>query len=523
VHVRVFTTALLVAVLGAGVSYGISHISIGQLSLTGSFPDVPLNHPNAAAIDYLAKKNIISGYPDGTFQPERTINLAEFTKIVTGSLYGSLDIENCLNTISPTQLYTPQLLFPDVAFHQWFSKYTCIAKQQGLVSGYPDGTFRPAFTINFVEAAKILTVGFGVTTPRIGIVEPWYRSYTEDLASQKAIPLSIQRFDQPLTRGEMAEMIYRLDTQTTDLPSRTYDDLDQQIPPQGPTESSSSDLPFPTSVPSTASQQSTASSTPSGPAQTFDPLSGVEYSQRLVRPSGTGSTGQQFTADVITADLDKGIRVLTDSAHTSACTTNCPAIPLQSYVTRNNGIAAMNGTAFCPPDFTHCANQINTFNYFLFNYSQKIFLNADKRDYTNAGSLFVFRPYRVEFFEDVNLFTLDTNITGAIASWPTLLVNGQIVLPIMDPTAEGAYNAPEFALKTRTAVGNRGNTLYFVLIPNSNLPDFAKVLQGMNIENAIALDEDQSAALYANGQLRGVSQNTTKPNRDLPNAIILAP
>lgn len=45
--------------------------------------------------------------------------------------------------------------FPDVK-EEWFAPYVCYAKEAGLVNGYPDGTFKPGNNVNRVEAIKIL-------------------------------------------------------------------------------------------------------------------------------------------------------------------------------------------------------------------------------------------------------------------------------------------------------------------------------------------------------------------------------
>jgi uncharacterized protein YkwD len=46
--------------------------------------------------------------------------------------------------------------FPDVDADEWYATYVCTAKSLGWVQGYPDGTFQPARTINRVEAVKII-------------------------------------------------------------------------------------------------------------------------------------------------------------------------------------------------------------------------------------------------------------------------------------------------------------------------------------------------------------------------------
>lgn len=45
--------------------------------------------------------------------------------------------------------------FPDVK-DEWFARYVCFAKQKGWVEGYPDGNFAPGVNVNKVEAIKML-------------------------------------------------------------------------------------------------------------------------------------------------------------------------------------------------------------------------------------------------------------------------------------------------------------------------------------------------------------------------------
>lgn len=191
-----------------------------------SFSDVLPNHPNADAIAYVKAEGIVEGYADGTYRPDQTINRAEFTKIITVALFGQAMIDQC-GSFYP---------FSDVPRDAWYVKNICRARDGWLLTGYPDNTFRPAQNINFVEAAKILANGYaliqrqehcgGKLCPDVDTVEhPWFEQYVRALADTQAIPTSITSFDHSLTRGEMAEMIYRLRTETMDKPSRTYEDL----------------------------------------------------------------------------------------------------------------------------------------------------------------------------------------------------------------------------------------------------------------------------------------------------------
>jgi len=177
--------------------------------------NVRLAYSPASAIQYLLDHGIASGYPDGSFKPERTINRAEFTKIVVGAVYDAAKINECpaLSSVSP---------FPDVSADDWFLPYTCTARRFGIMDGYPDGTFGPAREINTAEAAKIVAGAFGISTTtetqegaawpanRSPEGEGWYQPYMDALNALEALPASAQDPTHLLTRGEMAEVIYKI-------------------------------------------------------------------------------------------------------------------------------------------------------------------------------------------------------------------------------------------------------------------------------------------------------------------------
>ncbi|MBI4231752.1 S-layer homology domain-containing protein [Candidatus Peregrinibacteria bacterium] len=51
--------------------------------------------------------------------------------------------------------------FPDVK-EDWYAKYVCYAKSEGWISGYSDGFFKPANKVNKAEAIKIAVNAFGI-------------------------------------------------------------------------------------------------------------------------------------------------------------------------------------------------------------------------------------------------------------------------------------------------------------------------------------------------------------------------
>ena len=160
------------------------------------FSDVNQDTKYYQAIEFLKNNDVVGGYPDGTFKPEQTLNRAELLKIlIEATVEDEIDESKYKNC------------FPDVK-EEWFAKYVCYGKEEGIVNGYPDGTFKPANEINFVEAAKIIVNSFGFEVGEDK--EIWYKPYAEELTENKRVPRTIDNFSKNITRDEMAEMMWRI-------------------------------------------------------------------------------------------------------------------------------------------------------------------------------------------------------------------------------------------------------------------------------------------------------------------------
>lgn len=115
-------------------------------STTGSpvFPDAK-NRWSEAFVASTSAAGIIKGYPDGTFGPDRPVTRAELVTMVVRTL-----------NLSPEG--TPP--FRDSLAH-WAERYIAAAAKAGIIAGYPDGTFRPNAPVTRAEAAKIVGLAFG--------------------------------------------------------------------------------------------------------------------------------------------------------------------------------------------------------------------------------------------------------------------------------------------------------------------------------------------------------------------------
>ncbi|MBN1494511.1 S-layer homology domain-containing protein [Candidatus Peregrinibacteria bacterium] len=154
-----------------------------------------VGHKYEDAIRFIYEQGIVSGYADGSYQPDKTINRAEITKIIVEAAYGD-----------EFNLYSYTDCFDDVVTTDWFEKYVCYAKVKGIVTGYDSVTFKPTKAVNFVEALKIVMVGYGEEYQQS---DPWYKKMVELASENNIIPLDVKGFDQVFTRGQMAELITR--------------------------------------------------------------------------------------------------------------------------------------------------------------------------------------------------------------------------------------------------------------------------------------------------------------------------
>lgn len=158
------------------------------------------------ALDFVTYWGMFGGYSDGTFRPEDEVNRAELIKIIVEASFSDEEIDSC---VEDNVGNSANVFFPDVEISKWYAKYVCVAKLNNIVGGYPDGTFKPTEKVSFVEAAKILSLGFGYELESDVM---WYIPYVMKLDSMLAIPSTVERFNSELTRIEVAELIYNLKT-----------------------------------------------------------------------------------------------------------------------------------------------------------------------------------------------------------------------------------------------------------------------------------------------------------------------
>ncbi len=105
-------------------------------------------------VQHLTGKGAISGYADGTFRPSNMVTRAQFAKMLVVGMGWAWPAP-----ATPT--------FRDVPAGDWAFPYIETAVQHGALSGYSDGTFRPTTAITRAQLAKLIVIsrGWALHTP----------------------------------------------------------------------------------------------------------------------------------------------------------------------------------------------------------------------------------------------------------------------------------------------------------------------------------------------------------------------
>lgn len=234
----------LLTILALTFSVFVSPVSAEQ----EAFSDVPPNNPYYDAVEFLKNREIISGYADGTFKPDGTINRAEAMKIILLGHYKWKDevfVDDSTSEETTGEVVNLTPIFNDVT-DEWYAPYINGAYKKGITDGYEDGSFKPANNINKAESLKIILLAF---TENETFIDPsknpfpdvpfssWYGKYTKYAKDKMLIdPDKLGYFNggADITRGEFADIIYRMmyisenDLNQYD-PSITWDLFDRSV------------------------------------------------------------------------------------------------------------------------------------------------------------------------------------------------------------------------------------------------------------------------------------------------------
>ena len=158
---------------------------------------------NTEAVDACSALNIIGGYEDGSYHPERNIKRSEITKMICVALNGGKEPNVSTNT-TPT--------FSDVrgTSAAWAEGYieSCVA--QGIISGVGGGRFSPNGNVTGTQLAKMLLVSLGYNANTEEFVGNAWATNVNVRASQKGLYEGLESMDTSaaITRDNAAQMVW---------------------------------------------------------------------------------------------------------------------------------------------------------------------------------------------------------------------------------------------------------------------------------------------------------------------------
>ena len=106
----------------------------------------------AEAVDVLSEAKVIDGYADGAFNPSNTLTRGAAAKIICNLILGPTAASALVADAAP---------YSDVAANHPFAGYIAYCQKTGIISGYADGTFKPANSLTGYAFMKMLLGALG--------------------------------------------------------------------------------------------------------------------------------------------------------------------------------------------------------------------------------------------------------------------------------------------------------------------------------------------------------------------------
>lgn len=160
-------------------------ISANAQSGTANFPDIQ-DHWAQPFIAPLAEANILTGYLDGTYRPDRPVARDEFAAV----------LREAFNRNEERQLATGSV-YQDVPADYWAAPAIEEAYEAGFMTGYPGGFFRPQQSVSRVEVLVALSQNLNLnqSTP---VVRQTSRQANRANKTRFMMPIAMTTLMQPL-------------------------------------------------------------------------------------------------------------------------------------------------------------------------------------------------------------------------------------------------------------------------------------------------------------------------------------
>ncbi|HUW14118.1 MAG TPA: S-layer homology domain-containing protein, partial [Anaerolineae bacterium] len=120
-----------------------------------TFLDVDGDHWAYRYVEYVHTRDVVLGYPDGSYQPEELVNRGQMAVYVARALAGG---DAGLEQYTPPETPT----FPDVEPGSWNFCHVEYLEDAGVVAGYPDLCYHPEHICSRAQMAVYIARAFGL-------------------------------------------------------------------------------------------------------------------------------------------------------------------------------------------------------------------------------------------------------------------------------------------------------------------------------------------------------------------------
>ena len=117
----------------------------------------------AEAVDVMSAVKVIDGYADGSFNPTATLTRGAAAKIICNLILGPTTASALVADAAP---------YKDVPTNHTFAGYIAYCQKEGIISGYADGTFKPANSLTGYAFMKMLLGALGYKAEQEGYTGP---------------------------------------------------------------------------------------------------------------------------------------------------------------------------------------------------------------------------------------------------------------------------------------------------------------------------------------------------------------
>ena len=111
------------------------------------------------AVDVMSAVKVIDGYADGSFNPSATLTRGAAAKIICNLILGPTTASALVADAAP---------YKDVPTNHTFAGYIAYCQKTGIISGYADGTFKPANSLTGYAFMKMLLGALGYKADQEG-------------------------------------------------------------------------------------------------------------------------------------------------------------------------------------------------------------------------------------------------------------------------------------------------------------------------------------------------------------------